>query len=136
MPPSPVTTTPSPSPPDTFSPPAPEASPNAEYSKSCDYILGDFSEHTNTGFRFVAGAEITNSGNIGVVVEVVATFKQLGSDPIRLKKTAKIPTGATKQVGFTDKVGQQEINLIQAAQDQGSICNVKATIVDTYGEPR
>src|SRR6266542_3442979 len=125
--------TPEPTSPSPFFSPIAEPSPDASYSKSCDYLLGDFSEHTATGFRFVAGAEITNDGNVGLVVDVKATFKQLGSNPIVLKKTARVGYNQTKQVGFTKEVGQDEIDLIQAAQDQGDICDVVVTVTGTFG---
>jgi hypothetical protein len=38
----------------------------------------------------VADAELHNTGNIGIVVRVTATWKQAGSRPIRMAKKAKV----------------------------------------------
>jgi hypothetical protein len=116
--------------------PALEPNPDGTFGSSCDYILGDFSENTSTGFRFVAGADIENTGNVGIVVDVKATFKQLGGKPIELKKTEKVDFGESKSVQMTKEVGSNEIDLIQAAQDSGDICTVDVEIVDSYGEPQ
>lgn len=119
-----------------LTPPSREASaaaaPNAdgEFSSTCDYVLGDFTESAS-GFRFVADAELQNTGNIGIVVRVMATWKQAGGVPIKVVKTAKVPVNRSKHVGITRVASQDEIDLHQAT-DQG--CKVKATIVDTFGE--
>lgn len=118
-----------------FVPPPAEPSPDGEFSNSCDYVLGDFTNFTSHGFRFVAGADITNSGNVGIVVRVTARFKQAGGDPIVLRKTANVPYAATKSVDMTKPVGQDNIDLIQSVQTGGrDICTVDVAIVDTFGE--
>lgn len=118
-------------------PPAgPEAHPALDYTKACDYVLGDFSEHSSTGYRFIAGADITNTGNVGIVVKVVAKWKQLGTDSVVESETVKVQYGKEKSVQITKPVGQNEIDLIQSAQGAGKICSVTAKIVDTFGEPR
>jgi len=68
-----------------------------------------------------------------VVVQVVATWKQLGSAPIVQKKVVKLPYHASKDVGFTYLADQNEIDLIQAVQQGGTDCFVKATITDQFG---
>lgn len=115
--------------------PAPEPSPDGTFGSSCDYILGDQTE-SSTGYRFVAGADVENTGNVGIVVEVEATFKQLGSQPIVLKETAKIPFGESDSIQMTKQVTSNEIDLIQAAQDSGEICSVDVSIADSFGEPQ
>jgi hypothetical protein len=114
-------------------PPPPTPKPDAKYGQSCDYVLGDFSEYSASGFRFIADANLTNTGNIGVVVSVKASWTQVGTKPIVMTKTIKVPTGAKRRVAFTKQVGQNEIDLIQSA-DYNHQCKVVATITDTFGE--
>jgi hypothetical protein len=109
--------------------------PKAEYSRSCDYVLGDFSENTSTGFRFIAGSDIDNTGNVGIEVELKATFKQLGSDPIVITKKGKVPWNESRSLNVTKPVSQDQIDLIQAAQDAGDICSVEVSINSTFGDP-
>jgi hypothetical protein len=120
--------------PPSFAPPAiPE--PDATYTSSCDYVLGDFTQSKN-GFRFIAGADVENTGNIGVIVRVTATFKQLGTKPVVLKKNARIAYGESASVQLTKVVSQNQIDLIQSAQDSGDICKVVASVIDTFGQPQ
>jgi hypothetical protein len=122
----PVPTTP---PPD----PLPSPDPNAEFSSSCDYVLGDFTDFTATGFRFIAGADVVNTGNIGVEVKVTASWKQLGTNPITMVKTVRVPIDGTRSVQFTKRVGQNNIDLIQAVGFDTDNCSVDAKIVSTFG---
>lgn len=117
-------------------PPEPEPAgpePDDEYIDSCDYLLGDDSEYTARGYRFVAGTDIDNTGNVGIVVKVTAKWKQLGANPVTVTKTAKVKYGESKSVQITKPVGGPEIEAIQAVQDAGNYCSVKGTIVDTFG---
>ena len=117
--------------------PSPEPSPDPEgtYTDSCDYLLGDFSNYTKTGFRFVADAKVKNTGNIGTVNEVTATWFQAGGKKIVMTKTVRLEPGLQRRVGFPKLVGQDEIDLIQALNG-GDQCKVKVTMVDTFGEPQ
>jgi hypothetical protein len=96
-------------------------------------VLGDFTSKTPTGFRFVAGATLRNTGNVGTIDRVVATWMQLGTAPIVMKKTVKEPYHASRTVEFTYQADQNEIDLIQAAQAQPNYCSVKDTIVSFFG---
>jgi hypothetical protein len=125
----------SPSPEESTSLPA-IPNPDAKFSSACDYILGDFSNFTTHGFRFIASATIHNTGNIGVVADVKARWVQLGTKPLTDVKTVRIPVGASKHVNFTKPVGQDNIDLIQSAQGSGDICGVKVALTDTFGEPQ
>jgi len=108
-----------------------EPSPDGTYSSSCDYLLGDFTEYTPKGFRFVADATLHNTGNIGTVTKVTAIWFQAGGGKITESKTVKVKAGHNKRVGFLKQVGGDEIDLIQAID--GKQCRVAAAIVDTFG---
>ncbi len=121
---------PSPSP----SPDAPPvADPSGTYSHSCDYVLGDFSDNTASGYRFVAQAVIRNTGNIGTVDTVTARWFQAGGKPVVGSKTVQVKAGASKRVGLTEQVSQNEIDLIQSL-GYGENCAVKVTIGGTFGQ--
>ena len=107
-----------------------QAAPVADgrFGSTCDYVLGDFTESAR-GFRFVANADLKNTGEIGIVVRLAAQWKQGGKGPIKVVKTVKVPIGRTKNVGITRIATADEIDLHQAT-DQG--CTVKASIIDTF----
>ena len=106
-----------------------QAAPVADgrFSSTCDYVLGDFTE-SSRGFRFVANANLKNTGEIGIVVRLAAQWKQGGKGPIKVVKIVKVPVGRTQNVGITRIATGDEIDLHQAT-DQG--CTVKASIIDT-----
>lgn len=120
------------------SPPAPprEAAvvpkPKGKFDSVCDYLLGDFTE-SRSGYRFVADATLKNTGNVGLVVRVVASWDQIGGGPVRARKQARVRTGATRKVGFIVVATSDQINRHQSA---GSGCRVRATIIDTFGPAR
>lgn len=116
--------------------PAPTASPDARYTSSCDYVLGDFTENTSHGFRFIGRASMHNTGNIGVVVVVKASWVQVGTHNVVRTKRVRLPRGGRKVVNFTVPVSSNQLDAIQAGQDAGSICHVKSTIVNEFGSPR
>lgn len=118
----------------TEAPPPPEEDPAVKFSHSCEYILGDFSEYTSSGFRFVADANMRNTGNVGVVARVHAIWFQAGGGKVEMTKFGvRIPYKGTKRVGFLKQVGSDEIDLIQA-MNYDEQCKVEVVMVDTYGD--
>ena len=111
-------------------PPAPASKPDADYTSNCSYILGDFSVGPK-GYRLVADATVTNTGNVGIVAELRVAWKQAGSAPIRRKKSVRVPFGGRRDIGITVQITQNEIDLIQAASTPD--CTAKVAIVDTFG---
>jgi hypothetical protein len=117
----------------TSSAPAPAIpDPKATYTHSCDYLLGDFTESAS-GFRFIGSAKIKNTGNIGIVVTVTATWGQLGTAPIKVVKTARVPVNGSKTVQMTKVATSNQIDLQQAGNIGGQGCNVKVSISDEFG---
>jgi len=119
---------------DATSPSEPSApkDPDGRYSTECDYVLGNFT-YGPSGYRFLGGAKIHNTGNIGIVVNVEAHWDQLGQAPIRESKTVEIGYGKTKSVQFTYLATGNELDLHQSAGFDDA-CGVKVKIVDTFGE--
>jgi hypothetical protein len=109
----------------------------ADYTSNCDLLLNSNFDSSTTGW-LVADAEITNTGNVGAVIRVTATFKQAGSRPIRIVKKARVPIGAQKNVHFKRPVSQNETGAYQAAPGyfNGNACSVKAKITTTFGPPQ
>jgi hypothetical protein len=106
--------------------------PDAQYTHSCDYVLGNFQSFTPDGYRFIASASIHNTGNIGVVVKVKAHWVQVGSAPILMTKTATLGINHSTTVNFTKDVGQDNIDLIQA-DESGDNCGVTVSLLHTFG---
>lgn len=117
-----------------YTPPA-VADPKAQFTTgNCDYVLGNFTSFTAKGYRFIAATDVTNIGNIGVVIRATAHWKQLGTGPVTMTKTTRIPVNGHRTISFTKPVGQDEIDLIQA-EPYGKNCSVGTKIVDTFGSP-
>jgi hypothetical protein len=93
-------------------------------------VLGDFSESAR-GYRFLATADLENTGNIGVVVRVTATWDQLGGAPVQMIKTVKVWPTAKRPVPFERVVSQDQLSRHQSAEGK---CNVTAKVVDTFGK--
>lgn len=106
--------------------------PDAKYDSRCNYILGDFTESAS-GYRFVADAQIRNTGNIGIIARATAIWDQIGTDAVKATKTIRVPTGKTRKVQFTVVAAQSQIDLHQSAEAE---CRVRVSIVDTFGEAR
>jgi hypothetical protein len=106
--------------------------PKGTYNHSCDYVLGDFTSYTPSGYRFLADVTLHNTGNVGTVDEVKAIWLQAGGGRVVETKTVRVPAGGRKRVGFTKPVGQNEIDLIQAV-GYGRNCKVTVAMVDTFG---
>lgn len=113
---------------------APEPQPSGTFRHSCDYVLGDGSNYTSTGYRFVADVNLQNTGNVGTVNQVTATWFLAGGGKVTETKSVRIPTGQRTRVGFTKPVGGDEIDLHQSLT-VGRTCHVKVGITDTFGDP-
>jgi hypothetical protein len=112
---------------------APTPNPDASFSSSCDYVLGNFTSHTKKGYRFIGQAEIHNTGNISVVADVKARWVQVGSRPISKAKRVTIDWKRSATVNFTVPVGQDEISLHQAYNGD-TPCKITVNLVDTVGD--
>lgn len=111
-------------------PPAVTPNPGARLVESqCDYLRGDVSGNNH---RFVARTAIKNTGNIGLVVRVTATWNQLGGAPVKMVKTVKVWPGS-RSIQFSTHATSDQIDAHQAADAK---CAVKAKIVDTFGQPQ
>jgi hypothetical protein len=103
----------------------PEPTPDGTYSWSCDYLL-DF----DAGHEFVATAFVTNTGGIDAKIEVVATWRQSGHDPITKKKATSLPADAEDmEVNISRAASSKEIDRIQAIDDPDKQCAVEVTII-------
>lgn len=94
----------------------------------CDLLLftsGDQSE-------FAASADVVNVGNIGVEVNVVAEFDQLGRDDYVLAETVKVKVGETKTVNLSELI---DMSTASRHQDGGYDCRVRGELLDTFGKP-
>lgn len=104
--------------------------PDASYSSNCTYLLGDFSTGPS-GFRFVADAQVTNTGNIGVVAELRASWRQAGGTSIKMTKRVKVPYAQSRDVGVVKRVTRDQIDQIQSVS--GDDCTAVVAVVDTFG---
>jgi hypothetical protein len=112
----------------------PTAKPDGTYTSSCDYVLGNFTDNTRAGFRFIADAQMHNTGNIGTVNVIKAAWFQGGGKALTQSKTVKVPAGHSMRSGITLEGTQDQIDLIQTLS--GKNCKVTVTIVNTYGAAR
>jgi hypothetical protein len=116
-----------------------EANPDATYRSGCDFLLGDISQSSYgfVGTKLTGDARLHNTGNIGIVVKVVGRWNRAGSSPYRASKKVRLAVGGRKSVHLKVPVSDAEIDAIQSAQysGAGAFCKVKASIIDTFGDP-
>lgn len=110
--------------------PADDERPDGKYTFRCNYILGDFTSNTPSGYRFVADATVTNTGNVGTISRVTAIWDQVGTEAVKSTKTIRVKAGGKRKVGFTLPVSQEQIDLHQSADGE---CTVRSRIIDTFG---
>lgn len=113
--------------------PVVDPAPDASYKSNCEYLLGDFTTGPQ-GYRFVADAQVTNTGNIGVIVELRASWRQAGGASIKMTRRLKVPVDATREVGVVKRTTQDGIDQIQSVA--GDNCKAVIAVVDTYGDAR
>jgi zinc-ribbon domain len=108
--------------------------PDGKVKLKCDYELGDFGDSgdPSQGFRFIAGGTIKNTGNVGIVVKVVAKWQLLRQDPLRFTERVRLRAGKRKRISISIPVTQDQIDAHQSADGD---CNTNATIVDSFGRP-
>ena len=99
---------------------------DGSYDLDCDYLLGD----GLNDYRFVGGGTITNEGNIGIEVEVIFRWEQLGSDPVEERLDERLEVGQRKRVNVTVPVSGDQIDAHQSADSK---CSAKANIVGQFG---
>lgn len=109
--------------------PARAAQPDGEFTSQCDYLLGDFSE-SESGYRFVAGADMENTGNIGLRVQVAASWTLLGADPVTESREVELEVGQSESVQMTVLATQDQIDAHQSANGD---CSVDVSITETFG---
>lgn len=116
--------------------PRPTADPDGTYESSCDYVLGDFSENPRTGYRFVADVSMKNTGNIGLVNRVKATWYLSGGGKVVETKEVKVKAGRSKRVGITVPITNDQLDLHQSLGYNTETCRVRVAMIDTFGSPR
>ncbi len=117
-----------------------EPDPDSSFATACDLTLNsDFDEILAGGpvGWFVADAEVRNTGNVGIVVQVTGRFKQAGSRALTMRKNARVPYDERKNVHFKLPVQQQVASAFQSAPGyfEGRACSVGARITDSFGNP-
>src|SRR5699024_364111 len=104
------------------------------FTSSCTYVLGDFTQ-TKDGYRFLADAQLENTGNIGTVDKVTATWLLAGGEKITKHKTVRVKPGKSKHVGLSRVASHDEIDRHQD-MNAGQKCSVDVTMIDTFGMPQ
>lgn len=107
--------------------------PEADVESSCDYLLSFSDDYSTSAHKFVAGATITNTGNIGVVVRLKATWTLLGGEPVTAEKTARIKRGGEREIQISKPATDNQIDAHQSANGK---CKAKGTIIDTFGRAK
>lgn len=108
------------------------AHPRVHASLTCDYLLSADFESSVAG-HFVAGGDLRNTGNIGVVVRVKGSWRRLGSNPVELVKRYRLVVGQSRTVNLRVAASGEDIDAHQAS---GSKCSVTQKITATFGQAR
>jgi hypothetical protein len=114
--------------------PAPAPRPNGKFTSSCDMLLNSDFNSSISGW-LVADAELRNTGNVGVTVNVKAAWKQAGSNPIVKVKHVRLGYGHHRAVHFKLPVTTEQVDAYQSAPGyfNNSACSVKGTIMGNFG---
>ena len=114
--------------------PAPAPNPDGKFSHSCDMLLNSDFESSVSGW-LVADAELRNTGNVGITVNVKAVWKQAGSNPIVRVKKVRIGYGHHRAVHFKLPITQDQVAAYQSAPGYftNGACSVKGTITSNFG---
>ena len=114
--------------------PAASAKPDGKFTHSCDMLLNSNFESSVTGW-LVADAELRNTGNVGITVNVKAVWKQAGSNPIVRVKKVRIGYGHHRAVHFKLPITQDQVAAYQSAPGYftNGACSVKGTITSNFG---
>lgn len=108
---------------------APKPRPDSKIGGTCDMLL--FTQGTTS--EFAASIDVKNTGNIGIEVEVVAEFDQLGQDDYTLTELVKVKPGKTETVHLSELI---DTSTVRRYQRGGYDCRISGGIVDTFGEVR
>jgi hypothetical protein len=116
-------------------PALPAPSPDGTYQGSCDYLL-DVGGQMGA-YALVGEIDLSNTGNVGVIVHTRITWPQEGSPPVTMRKTVHLPFGATdKPVRFRMSATSEEIDALQSWQGSHDFkdgCTYHASFASTYG---
>ena len=135
----PKTTTTQPAAPASTPPAEPAApDPKGTYTGSGDYILSP----TLYGNSYLVGeVDMTNTGNIGLIVRVKFTWPQEGSPPIAAYKTIRVPYGQTRVARFHVSAGNvsnstviDQLQAWQTGHNYQDGYTWTAKITGTFGE--
>ena len=123
--------------PPAFTPsPAPVPSPDATYSTGeCDYTLGaaNFSVGGFPNAKAIAGTNIRNTGNIGIVVRATAYWQVTGHSSLKQVKVIHVGAGDHQRVTFSKGIPAYLLDGLQNAAFQAHWCGVHAVITNTFG---
>lgn len=105
--------------------------PKGTFEGNCNYLLGDFTEGTEAGYKLVAGGTVENTGNVGIVATVKARWTMLGAEPVTESRKVRLKRGQSKEVQLRVLATQAQVDAHQAADGK---CKTDVTIVDTFGK--
>jgi hypothetical protein len=112
---------------------APSPAPDGKYTGNATEPEHDF--NSSVAGWLVGGVEMTNTGNIDIVIHGKVTWKQAGAGPIVKVKTKRIKPGHTKvahsRIRLTRRVSRPTS---RPRPLNGKACSIKATIIKTFGQ--
>jgi hypothetical protein len=116
--------------------PAPTPSPAGKYVGSCNYTLND-NFNSNIAADATGDIQVTNTGNIGIIVTLKMTWPQEGYNPLVMRKHGvHIADGASRDIEFHMPLSQDQISNLQNWQlghNDASGCTYKVRIDSTFG---
>jgi hypothetical protein len=113
---------------------APTPNADGKFTHSCDMLLNSDFESSVSGW-LVADAELRNTGNVGIKVNVKAVWKQAGSNPIVKVKGIRLGYGHHRAVHFKLPISTDQVDAYQSAPGyfNDNACSVNATITSNFG---
>lgn len=114
--------------------PAFSSEPEGTFARACDMLLGElgpsgFRYGDPTGPRFVASAEVTNTGDVSFVAKMTARWKQAGTKAIVARKDMLVAPGATESIAVTRLATQSQVDAYQATYALAESCTVDVVML-------
>jgi len=103
--------------------------PDGRFEMNCDYVLPD--DFDSEDYRFIAGGELENTGNVGIKVRVTYKWEMLGQPDYKESEVYRLRRGQTRDVDVSYPITSGDIDSHQSADGE---CDVNATIIDTFGK--
>lgn len=106
--------------------------PEAKLEGSCEPLA----QEDDDGRYLAADLVVRNTGNIGIVVAVAATWRQPGRQYVTTSQRVRLDLDQSVPVKLRLDIGKREARRIKRMVDRERPCYVRVRVAGAFGEPR